>query len=115
MASEWTVDTLHAHLTAILDERQTAISAALAAAQLAVDTAEKNAEKWRDSANEWRGAMDDREVRFVNRAENDALLKAINDRLTVSETWRAKATGAALVLMLFSGLIGAALFKAFGG
>lgn len=53
----------------ILAEKDKAITAALAAAKEAVGVAEKNAEKWRDQANEWRGAMTDREKKFITRGE----------------------------------------------
>lgn len=64
----------------ILDERgrqyeqrfqaqQEAVAAALAAAKEAVVTAEVHAEKWRLAANEWRGAMNDRERQFPTRKE----------------------------------------------
>ena len=53
----------------VLAEKDKAITAALAAAKEAVSIAEKNAEKWRDQANEWRGAMSDREKNFVTRRE----------------------------------------------
>lgn len=46
-----------------------AVDAALAAAEKAVNKAEANAEKWRDNANEWRGAMGDRERDFLTRRE----------------------------------------------
>lgn len=53
-----------------------AVSAALAAAEKAVAIAEANAEKWRDNANEWRGAMQDREQKFALR---DAMEAAIGN------------------------------------
>lgn len=53
----------------ILEEKDKAINIALAAAKEAVGVAEKNAEKWRDQANEWRGAMNDREKKFITRGE----------------------------------------------
>jgi hypothetical protein len=67
-----------AALKAIMDERDTryeqvaaekekAIGAALAAAEKAVEVAQRNAEKWRDSANEWRAAMTDKDRNFVTK------------------------------------------------
>ncbi|MDO8703307.1 MAG: hypothetical protein Q7J84_00025 [Sulfuricaulis sp.] len=72
--SGWTLSTLKS----LMDERdrrygeiaaakETAINAALAAAEKAVMVAERNAEKWRDNANEWRQAMTDRERNFLPR------------------------------------------------
>lgn len=51
------------------EESEKAIQAALAAAEKAVNKAETNGEKWRDNANEWRGAMGDRERDFMTRKE----------------------------------------------
>lgn len=51
--------------TQLADAKEKAISAALAAAEKAVTVAEINSQKWRENANEWRQAMDDREVMFV--------------------------------------------------
>jgi len=53
----------------ILEEKDKAINIALAAAKEAVGVAETNAEKWRQNANEWRGAMSDREKNFITRRE----------------------------------------------
>lgn len=53
----------------ILAEKDKALNAALASAKEAVSIAEANAEKWRNQANEWRGAMSDREKNFVTRRE----------------------------------------------
>lgn len=50
-----------------LAAQEKAVAAALAAAEKAVSVAEANAEKWRINANEWRGAMDDRERNFLSR------------------------------------------------
>ena len=69
MNEEWSITTLKEHFEKILAEKDKAINIALAAAKEAVGVAEKNAEKWRDQANEWRGAMTDREKNFMPRAE----------------------------------------------
>lgn len=55
--------------TQLADAKEKAISAALAAAEKAVTVAEINSQKWRENANEWRQAMDDREAAFV-KADN---------------------------------------------
>lgn len=64
---------------AALAAQEKAVNAALAASEKAVSVAETNAEKWRDNANEWRGAMSDREVKFVTHTEF-TLLKERLDR-----------------------------------
>lgn len=60
---------LKEHFEKILAEKDKAINIALAAAKEAVAVAEANAQKWRESANEWRGAMTDREKTFMPRSE----------------------------------------------
>lgn len=57
--------TVKEHFKEILQEKDKAIAVAMAAAKEAVGVAEKNSEKWRDNANEWRGAMTDREEKFA--------------------------------------------------
>lgn len=57
--------TLKEYFEKVLEERDKAIIAALAAAKEAVAVAERNSEQWRAGANEWRGAMTDRESRFM--------------------------------------------------
>lgn len=69
--------TLKEHFEKILEEKDRALSAALLAAKEAVQIAERNAERWRDQANEWRGAMTDREKNFVTRRELWAAVVAI--------------------------------------
>ncbi len=74
----WTVDTLHAHVKAMMDEREKryeslalaqkeAVDAALKSAQLAVDKAEAISEKWRLNANEWRAAMSDKDRQYLTK------------------------------------------------
>jgi hypothetical protein len=49
------------------EAKEKALVAALAASDKAVSVAERNAEKWRDSANEWRAAMTDKDRNFVTK------------------------------------------------
>jgi len=56
-------------VAAALAAAEKAVNAALAAQEKAVSLAEGNAGLWRASANEWRGAMDDREGKFVKLGE----------------------------------------------
>lgn len=69
MVKGWTIETLKEHFEKVLAERDKAITSALQAAEKAVAVAEANAEKWRNQANEWRGAMTDREKNFITRRE----------------------------------------------
>lgn len=61
----------------ILAERDKAIAAALSAAEKAVDKAEADNRKWREAANEWRGAMTDRERDFLTRREFYSIIGAV--------------------------------------
>ncbi len=74
----WTVQALHDHLKAMMDERDRryeqlseaqkhAVEAALASAERAVDKAELIAEKWRINANEWRAAMSDKDRLYITK------------------------------------------------
>ncbi len=74
----WNTDTLHAHIKAVMDERdrryeaiavaqKQAVDAALQSAQTAVDKAEAIAEKWRLNANEWRAAMGDKDKLYLTK------------------------------------------------
>ncbi len=76
--TDWTVQTLHAHLKSIMDERdkryealstaqKDAVESALSSAQRAVDKAESIAEKWRQNANEWRSAMGDKDKLYLTK------------------------------------------------
>lgn len=85
MANEWTVETLKEHFEKILTEKDKAINIALAAAKEAVTVAEKNAEKWRDNANEWRGAMMDREKNFATKAEVMSLKENVEKSLKIEK------------------------------
>jgi hypothetical protein len=85
----WTVETLKAHfeqrfidvdkaVNAALAAAKEAVAAALAAAEKAREQAADDNKAWRASANEWRGSMQDREVRFATRTEMDAKFDAVN-------------------------------------
>lgn len=52
-----------------MESHVAAVSLAFDAAKEAVAKAEENAERWRLNANEWRGAMTDRERSFIPRLE----------------------------------------------
>jgi hypothetical protein len=80
MTQGWTIETLKEHFEKILAEKdkalvaalvsaKEAVTVALSSAKEAVAVAEKNAEKWRDSANEWRSAMNDKDKLLMTRSE----------------------------------------------
>ena len=66
-------------VAAALTAAQKAVDAALAAQDAAVTKAEKQAELWRASANEWRSAMDDREKKFASSVMLEALEGRVRD------------------------------------
>ncbi len=76
--SGWTVDTLHLHIQAMMDERdkrhdqtimaqKEAVVSALASAERAVEKSETIAERWRANANEWRAALGDRDKQYLTK------------------------------------------------
>lgn len=84
----WTIETLKQHFDQRLVDQDKAVQAALAAAEKAVsaalvaaerarEAAEANGEKWRANANEWRGAMNDREAKFTLKTELEAETKTL--------------------------------------
>jgi hypothetical protein len=72
------VDQRFKDLNSSVDQRFTdqdlSTKTALASAEKAVDKAEASGEKWRENANEWRGAMQDRERNFLTRKEFYAII-----------------------------------------
>ena len=72
---------LKEHFTALLAEKDKALSAALASAKEATSVAEANSEKWRANANEWRSAMDDREKKFVTVSEYKPFAERVETEL----------------------------------
>jgi hypothetical protein len=88
------------------------VALALNSQEKAVTVAEANAEKWRQSANEWRGSMNDRERNFMPRSEAEALLKASSDKiaaLAAGETFtKGRSDGANWMWGIIAGLIGLA-------
>ena len=126
---DWTFEALVIHMDQrftdldrrMLDNRDSdakAVSAALAAAALAVDKAEDNAARWRESANEWRGAMDDRERTFLHREEAtirfDQLSKDIDALASSRDVSSGRASGmrALWATILGASAIGIALWTA---
>jgi hypothetical protein len=55
-------------------DQETAVKAALTSAEKAVKISEDNNQNWRSNANEWRGAMSDRERDFLTRKEFYAIV-----------------------------------------
>lgn len=74
---------LKEHIEKMLAEKDKAINIALAAAKEAVQVAETNSEKWRSNANEWRGAMSDREKNFMPKTEFEEYKKNTDEKISI--------------------------------
>lgn len=94
--SDWTTDTLHAHIIALLGEKdlrddqrfqaqQQALRDALDKAEQAVDKANTATEKRFDSVNEFRGQLSDQAATFMQRSEALALITGVKEQLTRNE------------------------------
>jgi hypothetical protein len=104
---------LKEHFEKLLSEQDRRHELGLQAAKDAVAIAEANAEKWRESANEWRGAMNDRERNLMPRAEaeaesknNAAKVAALTQRMDLMQ---GRSTGANWLWTVLLGLLGIAL------
>jgi hypothetical protein len=60
---------LKEYIDKISEADKKAVNVALIASEKAVDKAEANTRDWQKTANEWRGAMNDRERDFLTRKE----------------------------------------------
>ena len=89
---------------AALAAQEKEVKAALAASDKAIDKAEANAEKWRENANEWRGAMSDRDRELPSRREVETAMKGIGDRTSVLERQVARAYGVAAGAIALAGI-----------
>jgi len=89
----WTVQTLKEHFEQRFADQKEAVAAALAAAEKAVGKAEANAEKWRENANEWRGSMMDREVKFAAKDQMETEFRAIRGEINSLKETRAAISG----------------------
>jgi hypothetical protein len=74
-------------VSAALAAQKEAVAAALAASDKAVEKAEVTAEKWRESANEWRGAMSDRDRELPSRRELDAATQKLEAMIAPLTTY----------------------------
>jgi len=111
MASESV--TLREYVDVRFESHEKAVDAALAAADKATSKAEMNAEKWREAANEWRGAMSDRDRELPSRREVDTGLAALDARIVILETAgnrsAGRTEGISVSTGMVTGLLGAVL------
>lgn len=68
MPETWTPDTLHAHFTARHDDLKTHMDERFRAEELARAAFSKDLDEWKNSSNEWRKFVTDRERTFFPRA-----------------------------------------------
>ena len=80
-------------IQAALVAQEKAVQAALTAADKAVAKAEAGAREWQISANEWRGAMNDRERTFIPRTEHEQAIRTLKESLAQQEAWIHRAEG----------------------
>jgi len=104
--------TLKEYIDALFHEREKQTNLALAAAKDAVTLAERNSEKWRENANEWRAAMSDRELNFARDSEFQDFKKAVENILAILQTKQAVVDSKASTWLVWVGLFftGAAFF-----
>ena len=84
---------------------------ALASAALATEKEEKNSEKWRQSANEWRAAMGDREAEFFRKSEAEMLrgdIRELKSRMDIVQGRSAGLHNGWIILVAAVGLLIAA-------
>lgn len=91
---------------ALISQKE-AVASALVAAEKAVLVAENNAEKWRAAANEWRGAMNDRERNLMPRSEAEQSTKSNAEKIDALAARLDKAEGRTSGLMTLFVIISA--------
>lgn len=91
---------------AALKAADTFNSANSMASEKAVTKSELNAEKWRDNANEWRGAMIDRESKFASRVEVDNEIRNMAKEIASLRETRSEGTGKTHTVDRLGGIVG---------
>lgn len=74
MNTPWNVESLKTYMDERFRSQELSVKDALAASDLAISKAELAVEKRLENTNEWRSAMNDRDVRLLPRAEFAAIL-----------------------------------------
>jgi len=95
----WTFATLYQHIKEISAASKEAINAAMAAANVATDKAEKASEKRFDSVNEFREAMKDQQAHFADKEGTDRRLSTL-EKAHASD--RGKSQGIGLVALIIT-------------
>jgi hypothetical protein len=84
--TEWTVDTLAAHMTALVKEFDERSRERFNASETAILRAERATEKRFDSVNEFRGTLADQAARLMPRAEYQVQYAALVDLVGIITT-----------------------------
>lgn len=79
--SGWTVDTLRQEIHGLLRESDRRYEQRFEAQEQANEKFESENRAWREQANEWRGAMTDRERDFLSRREAEQQFYALNEKV----------------------------------
>lgn len=79
--SGWTLTTLYTHFMAILDERDKAVRAALAASEKGIDRVAADSDRRFATVNEFRGTLTDQAALFITRAEVEAAISRNTERI----------------------------------
>ena len=106
---------LREYIETIIAEKDRALQAAFIAQQNALTLAAKNLELRLEKLNEMRQEVTQDRASYQTRDRAEAMFDAVEARLGALENWRSRATGAAVVLGLFAGAIGAVITKTLGG
>ena len=101
---EWTIDTLREHIIALLVEMDLRNQQRFEAAEKASSIALDESQRWHDAANEWRGAMNDRERMLMPRSEAEQRLSALAEK--VDDLKGSSRAGAAALWGYLVGAIG---------
>jgi hypothetical protein len=79
---EWTIETVKAHVLAIMDERDERYEQRFQASQKAIDEAKAETQKKFENTNEWRGLVSDTQKNYVTRTELEPVVKQVNTCVT---------------------------------
>jgi len=88
----WTFATLYKHVSMLSEASKEAVTAAIAAAQKAVDKAEGAQQLRNEAQNEWRAAMKDQQATFADKEQTDRRLANLEQALA-SQTGKERGVG----------------------
>jgi hypothetical protein len=99
-SSGWTVDTLHAHISSLLQEMDRRYTERFEGQEKAIDRADLASEKRFDAVsdrfttvNEFRGTLTDQATTFITRTEVETQFKAVNEKTAAMDKAIERAAG----------------------